>query len=225
MQEDYTAKATMAGKELIQKQRLQLAELIHLLRQIEGQVNSSQNNLSQTISDHQVSIHKFFQRTITYVSAIHQSSQSNGAFLITLKLLKATYDHMRAVLGSVEDGVDDLMNDLAERMCNPMVQYVKGLKAEMTTGSCPRLLAMVEEMGGAMRDGRLELEEARKKVRVEEARKIEALSKLKESEENVRKMKEHLGFYLEAKKVPVEHARHKVRPVIFQFMNYRIMPF
>ncbi|KAK9278659.1 hypothetical protein L1049_028232 [Liquidambar formosana] len=125
--------------------------------------------------------------------------------MITLKLLRVTFDHVSAALGSVEVGVEDLMHELAEQMCDPMVEYVKCLKTEMTTGTCSSLLATVEEMAGVMRDVRLELEDARKKVRIAENRKIEALSRLAESEERVRRMKENLGFLLEAKNGFMEH--------------------
>uniref|UniRef100_A0A5B7BBA1 Myb-like domain-containing protein n=1 Tax=Davidia involucrata TaxID=16924 RepID=A0A5B7BBA1_DAVIN len=211
-EDSYTVKATMEGKELIQKQKLQLIQLVHLLRQIETQVNSSQNDILQTLADHRASIHKFFQRATAYISAIHHSGQNHGTFLITvLKLLQAIFNHVGVALESVEGGVEDLMHELAEQMCNPMVEYVKGLKTEMTSGTCPRLLAIVEEMGGAMRDGRLELEEARKKVRIAEEKKLEALNRLKESEERGRRMKEYLGLFLEAKKGSMEHsALHKL---------------
>lgn len=84
------------------------------------------------------------------------------------------------------------MQDLAQLMCDPMVEYVKGLRDDMNNGISVRLLAMVKEMERVIRDGRLELEEARNKVRVAEERKFEALSRLTESEERVKKMKEYL---------------------------------
>lgn len=199
----------------MQRQRLQLTQLVHLLRKIEIEVNSSQSNIFETISEHKVSMHKFFQKAVRYLSAVYQSGQSHDAFLVTLKILKATFGHVNDVLGSVEGSVDDLMHELAELMCYPMVEYVKALKAEITIGTCPRLLAIVEEMGGVIKDGRLELEEARMKVRGAEARKVEALSKLKESEERIRKMKTQLGFFLEAQKGPKgHHSRHKVCPML-----------
>lgn len=203
--ESYTIKATMASQELLQKQSLQLTQLIHLLRKIETQVNSSQDDILQNLVDHQASIHKFFQRAIAYITAVHQTGQSNDIFLAALKLFKATFDRMDAALGSVERGVEDMMYQLAEQMCNPMVEYVKGLKAEMTSGTCPRLLGIVEDMGGAMRNGKMELEEARKKVKVAEERNHEALSRLKESEERTRRMKEYLGLFLESKRGSSEH--------------------
>ncbi|THG10497.1 hypothetical protein TEA_012525 [Camellia sinensis var. sinensis] len=97
------------------------------------------------------------------------------------------------------------MHELAEQICTLMVEYVKGLKEEMAIGMCLHLLGIVEEMGGALRDGKLEFEQARKKTRVLENRKIEALRRLKESEERITRMKEYLGFLLEAKKESMEH--------------------
>ncbi|KAI8549745.1 hypothetical protein RHMOL_Rhmol06G0049200 [Rhododendron molle] len=142
----------MASKKLLQKQRLQLTQLVHFLRKIESQVNSSQDDILQNLADHQASIHKFFQRGIACITAV--------------KLFKATFNRMDAAHGSVERGVEDMMYQLAEQMCSPMVEYVKGLKAEMASGTWPRLLAIVEDMGGAMGNGKMELEEARKKVQV-----------------------------------------------------------
>ena len=51
-QEDFTTRATTAGKDLMQKQKFQLTQLVYLLKKIEAQVNSSQNEVSQNISDH-----------------------------------------------------------------------------------------------------------------------------------------------------------------------------
>lgn len=91
------------------------------------------------------------------------------------------------------------MQELAERMCNPMVEYMKGLRDDMKNGTCVRLLGMVEEMERMMTDGRLELADARKKVRVAEEGKIEALCKLNATKERVRRMKDHLSSLSQAK--------------------------
>ncbi|GKC01259.1 hypothetical protein Tco_0987395 [Tanacetum coccineum] len=192
--EDYTNRAIMAGQELINKQKMQLMQLMRLLKQVEGSVNSSQNSMNQTIDNHKDSLRAFLQKAVTYVSTIQQSSHDEHAFNITLKLLKAIYAHVCEILSSVEGGVDNLINRLAEQMCQPMMEYVKSFKAEMTTGTCPRLLGKLENMKKVTRDGRVELEQARKKVRLAEERKLEALSRLKESEENLKKMRQYMGL-------------------------------
>ncbi|GKC76327.1 hypothetical protein Tco_1127101, partial [Tanacetum coccineum] len=66
----------------------------------------------------------------------------------------------------VEGGMDNLINRLAEQMCQSMMAYVKSFKAEMTTGTCPRILGTLEGMRKATRDERVELEQARKKIRL-----------------------------------------------------------
>nr|GEW56414.1 hypothetical protein [Tanacetum cinerariifolium] len=192
--EEYTNKVIMAGQELIDKQKMQLMQLMRLLKQVEGSVNSSQNSMIQNIDNHKDSLRTFLQKAVTYVSTIQHSSHDEHAFNITLKLIKAIYDHVCKILSSVEGGVDNLINRLAEQMCQPMMEYVKSLKAEMTTGTCPRLLGKIEDMKKVMRDGRVELEQARKKVRLAEERKLEALSRLKESEENLKKMRQYMGL-------------------------------
>ncbi|XP_062169851.1 uncharacterized protein LOC133875666 isoform X1 [Alnus glutinosa] len=192
-EENYAAKAAMAaGKQLLQKQQTQLVQLVRILKQIESQVNSRQNDILHTLSHHHVSLHKFFQNAIVYLSTLHYSQHHETTFGITLKLLRATFNNVGTVLGSVESSVEDLMQDLAQLMCDPMVEYVKGLRDDLNNGISVRLLAMVKEMERVIRDGRLELEEARNKVRVAEERKFEALSRLTESEERVKKMKEYL---------------------------------
>ncbi|XP_052174772.1 uncharacterized protein LOC127789809 isoform X2 [Diospyros lotus] len=197
-EDSYGSKATMLGRELIQKQRLQLIQLVQLLKQIETQVNSSHSDILQALTDHRISIHKFFQKAMASVVCIHQAGQNNDTD-VTLKLLRATFEHVDVALGSVEGGIEDLMQELAKEMCSPMVEYVRGLKAEMTTGTCLHLLSVVEEMGRELRDGKLELEQAQRNMRAAEERNIETLSNLKKSEDSIRKMKEYLQFS-EAKK-------------------------
>ncbi|KAL2539396.1 hypothetical protein Adt_00374 [Abeliophyllum distichum] len=204
-EESYRDRATTAGKELREKQKLQLMQLVHLLKQIEIQVNSSENDILQTLYDHQASIKRFFLKAFTHVSAIHQSRRDNGMSIMMLKLLKYSFDHVEAALGSVEVGVGNLTRELAEKMCNPMVEYVHALKGELTTGTCTRLLTVVEEMDGAMRVRRLELQEARNRATLAEKSRLELLRKLKESEEMVRKLRTHDGFLLEANEKPKEN--------------------
>ncbi|KAK6773542.1 hypothetical protein RDI58_028780 [Solanum bulbocastanum] len=195
-EEGYMNSAKTVGRELIQKQEMQLMQLIHLLRQVESQVNTSQTNILQTLSDHQNSIHNVFKKAVSHVSAIYQRGENNGTSLITIQLLKHIFRLVVTTLSSVECGVDNLVDELATRMCSPMVDYVKGLKLEVTSGRCHHLLSIVEEMGGAMRTGRTELEEARKKARIAEHNRLEVLYKLKESEEMARK---YQGFLSKAK--------------------------
>ncbi|KAL8243533.1 hypothetical protein R6Q59_035631 [Mikania micrantha] len=198
--EDYTNKAIMAGNELIHKQKLQLIQLVQLLKQVETCVNSSQKNMFQNIDDHKDRIHKFLKKAVIYISVIQQSSHDDHAFNTTLKLLKAIYDHVTEVLSSVEDGVDDLICKLTDGMCKPMIEYVKSYKTEMTAGTCPRLLVALEDMRGVAREGQVELEYARKMVRIAEERKAEALSMLRESEERIQKMRQYVDVFVNNKK-------------------------
>ncbi|CAK7336841.1 unnamed protein product [Dovyalis caffra] len=152
--ENFSARAAIAGEELIEKRKMQFTQLVILLRQI------------QTI----------------------KSSPSHIPHVITM-------------LGSVRDGVEDLIQGLSQQMCNPMMEYVKGLKDDMKNGTCMRLVAMVDEMEKKnMKDVRVELEDARKKVRLAEEGKIEAVCKLNETIERVRKKKEQLSSLPEAKR-------------------------
>ncbi|XP_050221294.1 uncharacterized protein LOC126671554 isoform X2 [Mercurialis annua] len=190
--ESYVTKAAVAGKELMVKQQTNLLQLVHLLRQIETQVNSRQDDILATLGNHRAVLHKFFQKAVHYISTLH--GQNNDFFMTTLKLLQVIFNNVNTVLVSVEGGVEDLVHELAEKMCNPMMKYVKGLKDDMANGTCMRLVAIVEEMDKMMVDEKRELEDARKKVRVAEEAKIEAMYKLKAIEDRVRKMKEQLSL-------------------------------
>ncbi|KAF5743644.1 putative JHL07K02.14 protein [Tripterygium wilfordii] len=200
--ERYATKATMAGKELMDKQQTQFIQLIQLLKQIETQVNFRNDDILQTLANHQNSLQKLFQRAIRFICTFH--GQNRDAFLITLKLLQAVFDNVGAVLSTVEDGVGNLMQDLAEKMCNPMTAYVKGLKDDIKRGTCARLLVTVKEMEGAIQNGRIELEATRKKAAIAEEEKMKALCKFRETEERLTRTKEHCGFLIRAKQEPIE---------------------
>ncbi|XWS51516.1 hypothetical protein CRYUN_Cryun12cG0182500 [Craigia yunnanensis] len=202
-EESCAAKVIIAGKEFFEKQQTQFMQLVHLLRQVENRVNSHQDDILQSLATQRDSLQKIFQKAIYFISAFH--SQNHDTFLITLKLFQLIFDKTDDVLSSVEDGMQGLMQDLAEQMCNPMVEYVKGLKADLKMGTCARLLAIVDEMERSMRSGRIELEEARKRIKVAEEGRINALYKLKETEEKVRRMKEYHEFLAEIQKEHIEH--------------------
>ncbi|RZC59879.1 hypothetical protein C5167_007180 [Papaver somniferum] len=85
-------------------------------------------------------------------------------------------------------------------MCNPMVDYVQGIKAEIATGGAlKKLIDVVSEMDRVILDGRLKLAKAKKEARIEQARMVEALSRLKETEEKRLALNELFGFLLKAK--------------------------
>lgn len=186
-------KAIVAGKELKEKQRLQITQLVHLLRQIEIQVNSHHGDIRQTLADHRSDLHKSFQTAISYVAAVRHSGQNQETFHLVLKIFQIMFRKVYTTLNAVENGLEDLIQQLALQMCNPMVEYVKGLKTEMTSGTFVRLLVMVEEMEREIIDGRMELAKERMKVRVAEKRRLEALNRITELEEREKRMKERLG--------------------------------
>lgn len=202
-------KAMQAANELIERQKLQLVQLITLLRKIEAQVNSSQNSIIQNLADHQAFMKKFFLKAFSYVSSVHHSGQSNDLSRGMLKILKATCDHVGAALGSVEAGIDDLISELADKMCNPMVEYVNGLKIEMKNGTCSSLLEVVKEMHEAMHIRAVELEEARHQARLAQESRVEVLSRLMKSEETARKLTISLGFLTEDNTGPEENFTHE----------------
>ncbi|KAE8663358.1 Glycyl-tRNA synthetase / glycine--tRNA ligase [Hibiscus syriacus] len=207
-EESTAAKAVIAGKEFYKKQQTQIVQLVHLLRQVENQVNSHQEDILQTIVTQRDTLQNLFHKAVYYIYTAH--NQNQDIFLITLKLLQHIFDKTNAVLSSVEDNMQGLIGDLSERMCIPMVEYVKGLKADLKVGTCARLLDFLDEIERSMRISRVELEEARKMVRVAEEGRIKALCKLKETEEKVRRMKKYHEFLVAIQKEHIaQHASHK----------------
>ncbi|KAL4634678.1 hypothetical protein ACB092_04G217400 [Castanea dentata] len=209
------AKAAMAtGKQLLEKQQTQFVQLLNLLKQIESKVNSRRNDLAETIADHRASLRSFFQRAIANLSNTFRSSPRHADDTVetALKLLFLAFKNVDAVLGSVESGVEDLMDGLAEQMCDPMVEYAKGLRDDMKNGTCVRLLALVKEMERVIYDGRVQLEEAKNKQRAAEETKTEALNRLTESQQRVNKMKECLGL-LSLPQAQSQHKNGSIQPV------------
>ncbi|KAJ6764315.1 hypothetical protein OIU74_023238 [Salix koriyanagi] len=200
--ENFAAGAAMAGKEIIEKRKVQFVHLVKLLRQIESQVNSSQDEILQNLENHHGFLQKSIQKSIGLVSTL--DSENHDTTVITVRLLQTISHHVTTVLRSVKDGVGDLIQALSHHMCNPMLEYAKGLKDDMKNGACVRLLAMANEMEKVMTDGRIELEDARKKARLAEEGKIEAICKLKETVRRVRKLSEHLTSLSEPKRGPVD---------------------
>lgn len=198
----------------MRKQKMQLMQLVNLLKQSEAQVNSSQGDILSILADNRASIQKLFQQAVTYVSAVHQSTQTNDMFFIMLKLLKRIFDCVGSALCSVESGVEELMDKLADNMCYPMTKYVNDLKTEIVDGTSLTLVSLIEEIAGEMRFRRLEVEESKRKVRTAEKSRLEMLRQLKESEERLKKTKEQQGSHMEA-----NHIRHQKEKVsLFQVL-------
>ncbi|KAI3932304.1 hypothetical protein MKW98_025024 [Papaver atlanticum] len=201
-EESYTERVRKARREAMEKQRAQLQKLVYLLRKIEIHVNTRQDDILETLNHHSNSIHRTFQKSASYLANVHRIDQTNNNQLIVtvLRLLKGIFEQMNLVTRSVEDSVKDLIHELAEQMCIPMVDYVQEIKAEMAAGGTwKKLIDVVGEMDRVILDGRLKLEEAKKEAKIEQAKKFEALSRLKESEEKRLALNELFGFLLKAK--------------------------
>ncbi|KAM1185859.1 hypothetical protein ACFX2G_015431 [Malus domestica] len=205
-EEIYAAKAAVAGRLVMEKQKDQLVQLVGILKHIETQVNARQSHMVKTLTHRRLYIQKFFRRAVDYLSSVDRVDHRTFQIAI-LKLLRAVFDEMGAVLGSVETDVDDLLVDLGEQMCDPMVEYVEGVKADLSEGSCVRLVGLVKEMAMEAGEARVEMEAARSRAAVAEAKRVEALSRLREAENNVCKLKECLKFLPEPHK-----ASTKVKP-------------
>lgn len=213
------AKAAMAGKLVMEKQKDQLIQLIRILKRIETQVNARQSHMVQTLTHRRLYLHKFFHRAIDYLSTVDRVDHQTFRISV-LKLLRSAFHEVGAVLGSVESDVEELLQDLGAQMCDPMVEYVEGVKADLSDGGCVRLVGLVKEMAMVAREVRVELEAARNKASVAEASRFEALSRLREAEDNVSKLKECLKLLPEpnkasSAKVTKAIAPHKVPAPVF----------
>ncbi|KAM5571504.1 hypothetical protein ABKV19_011877 [Rosa sericea] len=211
--EIYAAKAAVAGDLVIEEQKDQLMQLVRILKQIESQVNNRQSHMVQTLANRRHSLRKFFQRAIAYLSTVDRVDQ-RGFQVAVLNLLREIFNEVSAVLGSVEADVEDLVENLAEKMCEPMVEYVEGVKADLRNGTCLGLVGLVKEMARAAGDSRAELEAARNEATVAEESRAEAMRRLRESEEYVRRLKECFKFLPEASKASTKETKasalHKI---------------
>ncbi|KAI3989057.1 hypothetical protein MKX01_033093 [Papaver californicum] len=195
-EENYSERVRKAGNELWRNKE-----------KIDIHVNSRQDDILETLNHHAHSIHNIFQKSASYLTNVHRINRTNNdqcettaLMAMALKLLRGIFEQMNLVSGSFEDGVKDLIRELAEQMCNAMVDYVQEIIAEIATaGTLKKLLDVVGEMDRVIVDGRSKLEEAKK-----EARKFEALSRLKESEEKRLALNELFGFLLKAKENSME---------------------
>ncbi|VVB17633.1 unnamed protein product [Arabis nemorensis] len=185
-EESYAAKAESAGQEILHKHKGQLRQLVHMLRHIETQVNSHQDDILEMIDHRRTFFQEFIQKALYHLSSIH--SQNHDTFPVTVKLLRIIFDNINEVLGSVDSGVNDLMQALAKNMCSPMTKYVGNLAAEIKLGPCVQLMNILKEMEKASTDTRRELHDARERIRLAEETKIDALSRLKKSEDQVQRM-------------------------------------
>lgn len=195
-EENYVAKAESAGQEILHKHKGQLRQLLHMLKHIETQVNSHREDIVEMIDNRRTFFQEFIQKSLYYLSSTH--SQKRDTFPVTVKLLRIIFNNINEVLGTVDTGVNDLMQALAKNMCNPMTTYVGNLAAEIKLGPCVKLMSVVNEMEKANSDTRKELQDAKEKIRLAEMTKIDALSKLRKAEDQVQRMTSSAKFLLPA---------------------------
>lgn len=168
------------------KHKGQLRQLVHMLRHIETQVNSHREDILQMVDNRKTFFQEFIQKSLYYLSSAR--SKNHDTFPVTVKLLRFLFNNTNELLDSVDSGVNDLMQALAKNMCKPMTKYVGNLAAEIKLGPCVQLMNVVNEMEKANADTRRELEDAREKIRLAEETKMNALLKLKKSEDQVQRM-------------------------------------
>ncbi|CAA7035124.1 unnamed protein product [Microthlaspi erraticum] len=230
-EESYAAKAESAGKEILYKHKGQLRQLVDMLRHIETQVNSHREDIVEMIDSRRNLFQEFIQKSLYYLSSAH--SQNHDTFPATVKLLRVLFNHINEVLGSVDTGVNDLMQALAKNMCNPMTKYVGNLAAEIKLGPCAQLMNVVNEMERAHADTKRELQDARERIRLAEATKTEALSRLKKAEDQVQRMTSSARFLLPAsqkkqaeysitgKRTCTEGSREKEEKLLWDLLSKR----
>lgn len=200
---------------VIEKQKDQLIQLVRILKQIESQVNNGQSRMVQTLANRRHSLRRFFQRAVAYLSTVDLVDFVDRVDQVAVvNLLREIFNEVSAVLESVEADVEGLVEDLAEKMCEPMVKYVEGVKADLRNGACLGLVGLVKEMARAAGDSKAELEAARSKATAAEESRAEAMRRLRESEEYVRRLKECFKLLPEASKASTKvtkgFASHKV---------------
>ncbi|KAF8051872.1 hypothetical protein N665_1658s0008 [Sinapis alba] len=231
-EENYAAKVESARKEILHNHKGQLRQLVHMLRHIETQVNSHQEDIAQMLDDRRNSFQEFIQKSLNYLRSVH--SQNDDTFPATVKLLRILFYNINELLGSVDSGVTDLMHALAKNMCDPMSKYVGNLAAEVKLGPCVQLMNVVNEMERANANTRRELEEARGRIRLAEETKMEALSRLKKAEDQVQRMaantakfllpasqKKQAAHSINGKRIGIEASREDEEKLLWNLLSKR----
>ncbi|KAL6011788.1 hypothetical protein ACLOJK_002253 [Asimina triloba] len=204
----YASLAAKECRELEEKKRQQLQQLVLLLRQIEALVNSQHNTVLERLDDHRLSLRGLFQKATTYLSSIRPPDPT---LIATYKLLQATFKQVGLALSSVEADVEALVQALSEKMCEPMASHVQGLVAEIEGGGLARL---VEEMELEARERRIMAQAAGERAKKAEEAEAEAVKRLRGFEEKMRGMKELLGLLVETKRRGMEPSAPAARKLL-----------
>ncbi|GAB4860344.1 hypothetical protein Ancab_035502 [Ancistrocladus abbreviatus] len=124
-----------------------------------------------------------------------------------LKLLQSIFKCVSATFGLGENYVEDInYTQIVNTDVPSMVEYVKGLEAELGNGAGLRLLAIVKDLEQELAMGKLELENAKERITTTEDEKEKALCKLRDTEDRLLQLKESLMFLLEGKKGSMKDA-------------------
>ncbi|XP_010546105.1 PREDICTED: uncharacterized protein LOC104818284 isoform X2 [Tarenaya hassleriana] len=198
-EENYAAKVEIAGREILDKQQRQLIQLVQILRHFERQAISHQENILQMIDHHRIFCHEFIRKAIYYITMLR--TQSHDTFPVTVKFLRVIFNNVIEVLGSVDCGVKDHMQAVAEKMCYPLAKHINNLTAEINHGPYAQLMNVVNEMERTWAGTRQELEDARARIRM--------------AEEQARRAKGSLAF----KRLRVEGSQENDEKILWELLR------
>ncbi|KAF3548210.1 hypothetical protein DY000_02006171 [Brassica cretica] len=134
-EENYAAKVDSARKEIVHNHKGQLRQLVHMLRQIETQVNSHRGDIVQMLDDGRNSFQEFIQKSLYYLSSVH--SRNDDTFPATVKLLRILFNNINELLGS------------AARLLATLIVYGSGAVIRACTQAYRQALANASKSGVA----------------------------------------------------------------------------
>ncbi|KMZ75004.1 hypothetical protein ZOSMA_11G00250 [Zostera marina] len=173
-----TTRLLSVCEELKESQDHHIRRVINLLRTTEFHVKTRHNSILETLEAHNASLRRFLQKSTNFFSTHPHTSPSTSN--LTSRIFRAVYEHSVSSLDAVSGDIEGLLECLTEKMCTPMVAYVKKLREDMES---------IQEMEATLATAMMEVERVKKRARIADEEKAEAFRLYKEYEEKFYGMK------------------------------------
>ncbi|MQM09052.1 hypothetical protein Taro_041915 [Colocasia esculenta] len=180
----YGIQAKETCNEISEKQKINTQRLVRQLRGIGVHLNTRQESIHTTLDSTRASFCQFIERAASVLASYSRAGQQqphhapaghDATVGLATKVLHAAYKHVSSALKDMEDEADLLLRSLAEATCGPMMDHITELRADAESGAPARLSALVGEMEAALRELRVETAVARKRARLAEEERAEAM--------------------------------------------------
>ena len=174
----YSAKTRETCKHIFEKQRLVAQRLIRLLYSILSHLSSNQEIIHSTVDFTHHSLCDFIERATSTFSPKCKNlrpSETQATSILVDKVLNATYPQLSSSLEDVKLTVDRTFGALAEATSGVMFCLIENILADAESGALTLLCAQVGEMEAIIANLVMEVEAARKQLKIAEKEKSKAV--------------------------------------------------